>query len=166
MSQSIKITESKLRQIIKNVLIEASKQFDYSDPQLKERCKLLLQEYESLTYENPLGLRNDRVWIKNEPDGLQCLVTTDLHYFDDAINFGSIRVSPSERCSGKGYASEVMKIIINLADKYQVPITLEPKPFGAKQMDVKDLQSWYRRVGFAPDNRQRGGEWTRYPKKT
>ena len=154
-----------LRKYIKELLVEEVVSIDYKDPntELKEQFDAFMSEYESMSQHNPIGFKDDRYWYMGEVDGEHCLVMTNLSIWDGAIHFGSIQTIPAEKCEGKGFASKVMKQIVGLADTHQVPMSLDPVPFGKKNMHAKDLESWYKRAGFKP-NPERGGEWWRTPR--
>ena len=60
-----------------------------------------------------------------------------------------------EDCEGKGYASQCMKQLADLADQLLVTLTLEPSAFNEdpqqKRPDTNELASWYQRLGFVYD---------------
>jgi hypothetical protein len=130
---------------------------------LEERFSAFMSEYESMSEANPIGRPDDRYWYMGEVDGKHCLVMTNLDVWDGAIHLAAIQTLPASVCEGKGYASSVMNKIVALADKHQVPMTLDPMPFGQARLGMKELVSWYKRAGFSPDY-DRGGEWTRHPR--
>ena len=111
---------------------------------------------------NPIGMPGERYWYMGEIEGNHCLVITNLKVWDGAIRLSSIQTVPPGVCEGKGYASDVMNRLVALADKYQVPMSLDPHPFGQKSLGVKELQSWYSRAGFNP-RKDRYDEWWRDP---
>jgi len=154
-----------LRQYIKALLAEeaAINIQRGPSPELKKQFDAFMSEYESMSKENPIGFRGDRYWPMEEIEGTWCLVMTNISIWDGAIHFGSIHTVPPGLCEGKGFASKVMNQLVALADKHQVPMSLDPHPFGSEKLGVKDLKSWYKRAGFKP-NRARGGEWWRDPK--
>ena len=154
-----------IREYIKGLLSERYIDMsDVKDPneELRENFDAFMSEYKSMSHRSPMGFRDDRFWSMDEIDGKLCLVITNVSVFDGAIHFGSIQTVPPDICEGKGFASNVMNQMVTLADKHQVPMSLDPKPFGQKKLGVRDLKSWYRRAGFNP-NSERGGEWWRDP---
>jgi hypothetical protein len=167
-----KVSQSKrkkktLQGYIRNLLFEELTVVDYRDlpdpnAGLKEQFDAFMADYKSMSQHNPIGFRGDRFWPMEEIDGVWCLVKTNVTIWDGAIHFGSIQTVPPEKCEGKGFASKVMSQIIALADRHQVPMSLDPVPFGQKSLSEEDLQAWYTKVGFAP-NDDRGGEWWRDP---
>jgi hypothetical protein len=144
-----------LREHIRNLLTEAN---DTVPPDFDG----FMAEYESMTQQNPLN-PGQRYWNVGQKDGVDCMVLTQMNEFDDAISVLSIQTVPPDVCQGQGFASSVMNTLMNLADKYQVPASLDPEPFGQEKLGVKELQAWYSRSGFKPDPAY-GGEWRRYPK--
>ena len=121
-----------------------------------------MQEYESTSEQNPLDWRTRYYAMGKTEDGKWCVVQTQLQVFDGMIHVSSIQTTPPGECEGRGYASEVMQHLVQLADKHAVSMSLDPKPFGQKTLGVGDLQRWYKRAGFKPDD-EWGGEWIRKP---
>ena len=159
----IEVNESALREYIVRLITEFRLSDAVPPDNLKEQFKAFMVEYKSLSKHNPIGFKGDRYWYMGEFDGEHCLVLTNLSIWDGAIHFGSIQTVPPEKCGEKGFASKIMDQIVALADKHQVPMSLDPVPFGQKSLSEEDLKSWYRRVGFKPDD-EYGGEWRRQPK--
>lgn len=122
------------------------------NPAKPSRRKLdaFMDVYEQVSQRNPLNPRM-RFWDMGEVDGEHCFVLTDLNVFDDAISFNTIQTVPPDVCEKKGFASKVMNLIVHMADDHQVPMTIEPVPFGQKTLSETQLQKWYKRVGFAED---------------
>ena len=152
-----------LREYISGLLAEFRLSDAVPPAELKEQFMAFMAEYESLSKHNPLGFPGDRYWYMGELEGKHCLVITNLKIWDGAIDFNTIQTVPPDVCEAKGFASKVMNQLAALADKHQVPLSLDPVPFGQKKMGTKDLQTWYRRAGFKP-NDDRGGVWWRDPK--
>ena len=121
-----------------------------------------MAEYDSMSKPNPLNPSLNS-WYMGKKDDTDCLVLTDLSEWDGAIHVGSIQTVPPNVCEGQGFASQVMNKLVNLADKHEVPMSLDPAPFGSEKLGVKELMQWYHRAGFSP-NDDRGGEWWRNPK--
>jgi len=144
-----------LRQYIRNLLTEARGTVppDFDG---------FMAEYESMSQQNPLN-PGQQYWNAGQIDGADCMVLTQMNEFDGAISLLSIQTVPPDACQGQGFASSVMNTLVGLADKHQVPMSLDPEPFGQEKLGVKELKAWYKRVGFKPD-RAYGGEWRRYPK--
>ena len=107
-----------------------------------------MKEYESMTERDPIGFRGDRYRYMGEIEGKYRLVVTNINIFDGNVSFNSIQTVPPDVCEKKWFASKVMNQIVALADKHQVPISLSVSPFGQESLSEKELESWYRRVGF------------------
>jgi hypothetical protein len=144
-----------LRQYIRNLLTEANGTVppDFDG---------FVAEYESMSQQNPLN-PGQQYWNVGQIDGADCMVLTQMNEFDGAISLLSIQTVPPDACQGQGFASSVMNTLVGLADKHQVPMSLDPEPFGQEKLGVKELKAWYKRSGFKPDPAY-GGEWRRYPK--
>jgi len=152
-----------LREYISGLLAEFRLSDAVPPAELKEQFMAFMAEYESLSKHNPLGFPGDRYWYMGELEGKHCLVITNLKIWDGAIDFNTIQTVPPDVCEAKGFASKVMNQIVALADKHQVPMSLDPIPFGQKSMGEEDLRSWYASAGFSPDD-EYGGEWRRSPR--
>ena len=136
-----------IRQILaeEDIRIGASKQ--KSD---NGNLKGFMDEYESQTKRNPIGMPGERYWYMGEIDGKYCLVITNL-YIDkhqNNIKWSSIQLVPPGACEGQGFASKVMDTITSLADKHGVTLRLDVTPFGQESLNDEDLSSWYGRNGF------------------
>ena len=144
-----------LREYIRNLLTEANGTVppDFDG---------FMTEYESMSQQNPLN-PGQQYWNVGKIDGADCMVLTQMNEFDGAISLLSIQTVPPDACQGQGFASSVMNTLVGLADKHQVPMSLDPEPFGQEKLGVKELKAWYKRSGFKPDPAY-GGEWRRYPK--
>ena len=139
-----------LREYIRGLLVE--KFADMSDTEnpdknLRSRLDAFMAEYHSISERNPLNPRM-QYWYMGKVDDEDCLVLTDINVFDDAISFNTIQTVPRDTCEKKGFASKVMNQIVALADKHQVPMTLDVVPFGQKSLGEKELESRYRRSGL------------------
>lgn len=105
-----------------------------------------LQEYESMTVENPLA-RGARIWKTGPTDN--DIVTTELDEWDGNISLKFI----GSVTKGKGHATKVMQEIVKLADKHGATIELDVEPVGRYKQDIlsKDqLAAWYKKFGFEP----------------
>ncbi len=109
-----------------------------------------MDEYESMSKVNPIGVPGDRYWYMGEIEGKYCLVITNLHLDKHRgnIKFNSIQTVPPDVCEGKGYASKVMNQITTIADKHDVALRLDVMPFGQESLGIKELKPWYDRAGF------------------
>lgn len=84
-------------------------------------------------------------------------VKLEVSKFDGALWISSI--STIDR--GKGDASKVLKMICDIADKYNVVIRMKPEPYGTKKgLNKGQLVSWYKRHGF---KKTEWGEMERIP---
>ena len=108
-----------------------------------------MDEYESMSKLNPIGIPGDRYWYMGEVEGKYCLVMTNIKIdkYRNVIYFNSIQTAGDD-CERQGFASEVMNTITDLADKHQVPIRLQAVPFGQKSVPRRSLVAWYKRAGF------------------
>jgi hypothetical protein len=158
------VKESVFRRYIGYLLAEEAITISREGPstELRARFDAFLAEYDSMSKSNPLN-PSLNYWYMGKKDDADCLVLTDLSEWDGAIHVGSIQTVPPDVCEGQGFASQIMNKLVNLADKHEVPMSLDPAPFGSEKLGVKELMHWYRRAGFSP-NDDRGGEWWRDPK--
>mgnify|MGYP001256092880 CR=1 FL=1 len=140
-----------LRQYIRQILSEEAIRIGLSEPKSDSgNLKGFMDEYESQTRRNPIGMPGERYWYMGEIDGKYCLVITNL-YIDkqrNSIHWSSIQLVPPGACEGQGFASKVMDTITSLADKYGVTLRLDVAPFGQESLTDEDLFSWYGRNGF------------------
>lgn len=135
------------------------------DPDLKSKHKAFMKEYHRIAPQSPLHPRQ-RYWYmgESEESDRPCIVITEIGPWDGLMHLASIQTSPRGECEAKGYASKIMNVIVEIADETGVALSLDPSPFGSERLGVKDLEAWYSKVGFKPDD-ERGGEWVRQPKK-
>lgn len=77
-------------------------------------------------------------------------VGVELSAWQDGIRLSHIR----SFTHGQGNASYVLGIITQIADNFEVPITLTPKPTatpkGVRGLKKSELTAWYKRNGFKP----------------
>ena len=157
----MKIKLSKLRRVIREQLQADISLSSHSPQDLRSKLDAFMAEYRSISERNPLNPRI-QYWYMGKVDDEDCLVLTDLNIFDGAISFNTIQTVPRDTYEKKGFASKVMNQIAALADKHQVPMTLDAVPFGQKSLGEKELESWYRRAGF--DREDEYEELRREPK--
>tara|TARA_Y100000310_G_C20647170_1_gene797293 strand:- start:120 stop:590 length:471 start_codon:yes stop_codon:yes gene_type:complete len=153
-----------LREYVRSLLVEKFIDMsDTEDPKKELRPKLdaFMAEYYSMSERNPINPRM-QYWYMGKVGDEDCLVLTDVNIFDGAISFNTIQTVPRNTCEKKGFASKVMKQIVALADKHQVPMTLDAVPFGQETLSTKELEAWYRRSGF--DREDEYEELRREPK--
>ena len=151
-----------LREYIRRLLVEETIPDDVQDT---SSLDAFMSEYETRSKHNPIGMPGDRYWYVGEVEGKYCLVITNL-YIDESrgsIKFNNIQTVPPGVCEGKGYASKVMDQITAIADKHQVALRLDVKPFGQESLGVKELKSWYSRVGFERSDENYDTLLTRQP---
>lgn len=84
-------------------------------------------------------------------------VLVEIGIFNDRLHLSSI-VSGSKK---KGFATKVMRFIMNVADKHGAEIEGNAKPFGDGGMKKKDLKAWYKKLGFE----FKGDDMVRKPKE-
>lgn len=153
-----------LREYIRGFLTEEAA-IKLDQEQSASSLKAFMDEYESKSKSNPIGMPGDRYWYMGEVEGKHCLVITNL-YIDKSrgnIKFKAIQTVPPGVCEGKGYASKVMDHITAIADKYQVVLRLDVVPFGQESLGIKELRSWYARAGFKRTDEDLGIYLTREP---
>jgi len=131
---------------------------------LEQRFDQFLSEYESMSQQNPIGYPGDRYWYMGEHEGKHCLVMTNMSVWDGQMMFNSIQTVPADVCGKKGFASKVMNKVVDLADKHQIPLSLEAMPFGQEALSKPELESWYKRSGFKQDSDYDEGFMVREPK--
>jgi GNAT superfamily N-acetyltransferase len=73
-------------------------------------------------------------------------VILEFHHFDPYMNLDLIKTEKSVR--GKGYASMVMQIIADLADKWGVNMELDADPLDAEGLTESELIRFYQKFGF------------------
>lgn len=73
-------------------------------------------------------------------------VILEFHYFDPYMNLDLIKTEKSVR--GKGYASMVMRIIVDLADKWGVNMELDADPLDSEGLTESELIRFYQKFGF------------------
>jgi GNAT superfamily N-acetyltransferase len=73
-------------------------------------------------------------------------VILEFHYFDPYMNLDLIKTEKSAR--GKGYASMVMRIIVDLADKWGVNMELDADPLDSEGLTESELIRFYQKFGF------------------
>lgn len=102
----------------------------------KERAMAALNEFDDLTYTHPF-LRGVRVTSN---------ATVDVRYFDGAIHLSDISAIDLKQ----GGATEALKLLCDLADKYDVKITLTAKAYSEREgtMTTPQLKKWYEKFGF------------------
>ena len=141
---------SELRKFVQKILLEEA-ELTLSTKGLDPTQGLtaFMDEYESMSKLNPMGIPGDRYWYMGEVEGKYCLVMTNIKIdkYRNVIYFNSIQTTGGD-CERQGFASEVMNTITDLADKHQVPIRLQSVPFGQKSVPRRSLVAWYKRAGF------------------
>jgi hypothetical protein len=141
---------TELRRFVRKALLEEEEltlSTKGSDP--TQGLTAFMDEYESMSKLNPIGIPGDRYWYMGEVEGKYCLVMTNIKIdkYRNVIYFNSIQTAGGD-CERQGFASEVMNTITDLADKHQVPIRLQAVPFGQKSVPRRSLVAWYKRAGF------------------
>lgn len=128
----------------------------YSLPQWKPHACLWASQSpsnESLAF-NPTPECEIRVFLIVEPNDAIYIARIESAQEYDAKNSRYIE-DYDEDCEGKGYGSQCMKQLTDLADQFNVTLTLEPSAFNEdpqqKRPDTDDLASWYQRLGFVYD---------------
>ena len=115
-------------------------------------------EYKDIVYSwgklNPL---NDREVLIDD-----CLLILQIGF--NNIYIEHIRSLPEFK--NKGYASRLLKRLIDLADKMSVRLTLHPQPTDnrGQGLSMDDLINWYKRYGFNYPDEDSDYEMIRYPR--
>lgn len=116
-------------------------------------------EYKDIVYSwGKLNPYNDReVLIDNN-----CLLRLQVSF--NSVYIEHIRSLPEFK--NKGYASKLLKRLVDLADKMNVRLTLHPQPTDnqGQGLSMDDLINWYKRYGFEYPDEDSDYEMIRYPK--
>lgn len=73
-------------------------------------------------------------------------VILEFHHFDPYMNLDLIKTEKGAR--GKGYASMIMRIIVDLADKWGVNMELDADPLDSEGLTELELIRFYQKFGF------------------
>ena len=92
-----------------------------------------------------------------------CQVKLILVRGESGVEINLIEVL-SDECLRKGYASEVMKKVIESADQHKIMLYLQATPVDNK-ISEKDLLSWYEKFGFKPEEDYSRFELIRFPER-
>ena len=119
---------------------------------MQELAGLSLKESSS-DNEAAMNAYLDELWQKTYPHpftrGVRVFknkATIEPAIFDERIHLSAIMTLGEEK---QGVGTEVMKFLTKLADKHNVNMSLDPKPFGTKTTITKaKLISFYKRFGF------------------
>jgi ribosomal protein S18 acetylase RimI-like enzyme len=111
-------------------------------------------EYKNIVYSwgvtNPIS--DKEVLIDN------CLLKLEVGF--NGIYIEHIRTLPEFK--NKGYASRLLKKLIDLADKMNIKLSLHAKQTNEEGLSIKSLKDWYKRYGFEYKEYE-DGEMIRYP---
>ena len=139
-----------LRESIRQLILE-----EYEKYHNKERADAAIQELATIfedAYSFQVGSWNasyDIYEMKFLPES-DCVVRIRLYSMWGQLNLDEIETTP--QCEGKGYARHAIKIIQDVAKKYQIMIELEAKAFhthkGEGRMSSAELEKWYESQGF------------------
>lgn len=105
------------------------------DPTLKQNLKAFLDEVLGATSPNPFNPR-ERLWENK--------AVVECSEWEGKIDVATVRSLEK----GEGHGSAALQWLCNLADRHQVPMALDPKPFGDQTLNKTDLTAWYGRYGF------------------
>lgn len=98
-----------------------------------------IKEVKKLGYRNPFNPRE--IVINNNS-------TVELSIFDNMVHIKSIRSFDTQ----KGIGTKTMQILIDLADKLKVNLSLYPKPYSQeKSLSKEKLIQFYNKFGFNMD---------------
>ena len=81
--------------------------------------------------------------IKSE---FSLLDSTDL--FEGLGPAVEVSISTPKESRGKGYGTEILQRLFQVADKTGVPLLASADPFGNEPMSEKQLADWYLKIGF------------------
>ena len=76
----------------------------------------------------------------------ECRVRVIFDEYEDGVELSLIEVVGEQGCYGKGYASDVMRQVVEAADKTAVRLYLYAQPIG--DMSASQLVQWYKKFGF------------------
>lgn len=108
-----------------------------TDIRPKEQLQKAVNKIRSLGVKNPF----DNSTIIGDD------VAVDVYAFDGYLRLSSIMSIDK----GKGKASEIMKMVCDIADEFDVTIVLTPQPFGSNKKEIltkQQLIKWYKKYGF------------------
>jgi len=102
-----------------------------------------LNAWKKITHPHPLQQGWRLIGIKGR------WMTVELWAQEQGIHISSIHVFPDS--ARTGLATEVMGVLSEMADEFQVELRLNAKPFGEPKIPKRKLKSFYRRFGFEQD---------------
>lgn len=121
----------------------------------KSNLEQFFDEWSAITTPNPIHSKERFV----------CGAAVTLLRMSDYVYLGSIRTLGSGN-RRKGYGSLLLRLICELADKYQVTIELCVGPFGDRpRMGKYQLRAWYKRYGFKFCRRSNRDDMRREPQE-
>lgn len=123
-------------------------------------ARAMALELRKITKPNPFG-GNEFVFFHGNGGAFGAVELNTISGRDDALWLSAVRsFAPG---TGNGYGSYVLGKVLDLADKYGVTLQLAAEPFGAKNLNKKQLMAWYARHGFKPKRGIGGGAMERAP---
>ena len=118
----------------------------------------LMTEFRKQGFSNPF--LPSEVIVMNEAAGDESGAAIEAIPWGDNVHIKSIRALKR----GEGNATNALNKIIDLADKHNVTLELDPKPYETttkgKPLTLKQLEAWYGRHGFEYED----GQMVRAPK--
>ena len=74
----------------------------------------------------------------------------DVIYIERLIGSWGPNMDYDPECEGKGYGTQCMQTLMQIADKHDVQLSLEAYAFATneKRPNTKELEQWYMRLGF------------------
>ena len=119
---------------------------------LRETIRRLILETQS-AFIDTLKLSFDTVdghrFTKAFPDG--CFVYIEISPIDETTYHIDMIETMGDGCERKGYASQVMESVIQVAASHGITLTLEVGSY-SDGPSVEQLQDWYWNMGFEPSD--------------
>jgi len=122
-------------------------------PRKNQGAEAFMQELISNTWANPFLPGTRGFTMEADEDGAKCWVEVDMRPWDDGILFSSIQTHlEGHECHEKGYATEIVERLLDMADRHGVPLYGSVEPFGRPpRMNKTQLKRWYKSLGFNVD---------------
>ena len=131
---------------------------------------LYIEDLKSLSQWSFNGVEQSSLnWVRQHKFSYEatedCVLGVELHpVYDDVIYIERLigswgpKMEYDPECEGKGYGTQCMQTLMQLADEHDVQLTLEPYAFSThpKRPDTEDLTRWYMRMGFKRSPQRNG----------
>jgi len=153
-----------LREAIRNLILEIDDDYIGMTPEEEERW----QKYHNVERANTAvdeitGIFKFKDWweagpwmnkykiyeLEHEPEA-NCVVRIRVYSMWGGIFLDELETTP--HCEGRGYATQVINMLKDVATKHQVVLNLKAKAFhvnkGEGRMSTSELEKWYASQGF------------------